>query len=323
MSNAKARLKAGIRRAVRWVPSKPRPAILMYHRIGRETFDPWGLVVERDRFAAQVEWLSRSRKVLPLTEFARLHQERRLPREAIALTFDDGYASILDAIRPLEKYKLHATVFIPAELIERGGDFWWDELARRIVDWPGDTLQLDGVPLSVPAAHDQDHLWPPDAAPRTPRQKLFKSLWSRLHGMRPAALAAAMKQLRDQSSTQGAIDRPLTAAEARSVSRATISFGSHGLSHPSLPALSHEEKVREISGSIAQCEAVAGTRPEAFAYPFGDLDEASIRLAARAGYACACATGDAFVSRRSDAFALPRIRVCNWEPRRLHDMLGG
>src|SRR4051794_24260192 len=46
MSTAKAWLKAGIRRAARWVPRKAGPTILMYHRIGLETFDPWGLVVE-------------------------------------------------------------------------------------------------------------------------------------------------------------------------------------------------------------------------------------------------------------------------------------
>lgn len=73
MSTAKAWLKSGIRRAARLVPRKPRPAILMYHRIGRETFDPWSMLVEPDRFAAQIEWLSGSRKVLPLTEFARLN----------------------------------------------------------------------------------------------------------------------------------------------------------------------------------------------------------------------------------------------------------
>src|SRR5881275_1855421 len=95
MSTAKAWLKGGIRRAARWVPRKAGPAILMYHRIGIETFDPWGLVVDPDRFAGQLEWLALNRTMLPLTEFARLHLERQLPPDAASLTFDDGYASVL------------------------------------------------------------------------------------------------------------------------------------------------------------------------------------------------------------------------------------
>lgn len=325
MSGGKARLKAGIRRAARLLPRKPRPAILMYHRVGSDRFDPWGLVVERDLFAAQVEWLARERAVLPLTEFARLHRERKLPRNAVSLTFDDGYASVLDAVPLLEQHRLHATVFLPAELIELGRDFWWDELARMIIHWPADTLSLDGALLSVPPADGRDIRWPSDSPPRTPRQKLYRSIWSRLHAMQPAALEAAMAQLREQGSAiePSTTDRPLTLAQARSVSPATIAFGSHGLTHPSLPTLSPGEQQREIGESVARCEAVTGVSPETFAYPFGEFDPASMRLAREAGFACACATGNRFVGARSDLFALPRFRVCNWEPRQLHDMLGG
>ena len=160
MSTTKARLKAGIRRATRWA-RRPRPAILMYHRIGQETFDPWGLAVEPDRFAAQIAWLAANRTVLPLTEFARLHQERSLARDAIALTFDDGYASVLDAVPLLEKHELNATVFLPAELIERGGEFWWDELSHIVLNCAADTLHVDGTRHAVPPPARQG---PPVAA---------------------------------------------------------------------------------------------------------------------------------------------------------------
>ena len=143
--------------------------------------------------------------------------------------------------------------------------------------------------------------------------------------MRPAALEAAMAQLREQGETIEirTTDGPLTPAQARSISQSTIAFGSHGLTHPSLPALSAADQQREIGESIARCETVTGIRPETFAYPFGEFDPVSMRLARQAGFTCACATGDRFVGSRSELFALPRLRVCNWEPRQLHDMLGG
>ena len=322
MIDVRARLKTAMRRAVRLVPRRPRPAILMYHRIGREAFDPWGLVVELPRFARQIEWLAKNRIVLPLSEFARHQQERKLPPEAVALTFDDGYASVLNAVPLIEKHGLHATVFLPIKLIERGG-FWWDELPELVVGWRGDTLLLDGERRAVPRADERDRRWPPDTRPRTPRQKLFQSLWSNLHAMRPSALDAAMTQLRSQAANEPEVtDSPLTPEQVRSVKPSTIDFGSHGLSHPSLPRLSADEKQREIAESRVQCEALTGSAPAAFAYPFGDVDEVSVRLVEQAGYTCACATGDTFVRNRSPRFALPRLRVGNWEVGGLRDMLG-
>ncbi|MEO8453664.1 MAG: polysaccharide deacetylase family protein [Sphingomicrobium sp.] len=323
MSTAKARLKAGIRRATRWART-PQPAILMYHRIAQETFDPWGMAVEPDRFAAQVDWLAANRTVLPLTQFARLHHDRNLPRDAIALTFDDGYASVLDAVGLLENHGLNATIFLPAELIERGGEFWWDELSHIVVNCAADTLQADGARHAVPPPHERDRQWPPYSPPRTPRQKLFQSLWSILHGMRPASLDAAMAELRSQTPPiePNAMDRPLSPQQVRSIDSPAISFGSHGLTHPSLPKLGPNEKLREISESRRRCAALAGSTPASFAYPFGERDNVSVRLVEEAGYVCACATGDAFVSSRSAIFALPRFNIGNWEAEHLRDMLG-
>lgn len=325
MTTPKALLKAGLRRVGRWAPHGARPAILMYHRIGHNTFDPWGLSVERDRFAEQIEWLGGNRTVLPLTDFARLHQARKLPRDAISLTFDDGYASVLDAVPLLEKHELHATVFLPTDLIERLHEFWWDELTHIVLNWSNDTLQLEGAIVPVPPPHEQDRRWPPDTPARTPRQKLFLSIWSKLHARTPIGLSAAMRELREQgpATKPSRTDRPLTPKQIGPIRSAAVSFGSHGLNHPSLPALSKEEKLREIADSKARCSALTGGVPAAFAYPFGEWDETSRRLVEQAGYACACATGDAFVSARSNVFALPRLRVGNWEVRRLRDMLGG
>jgi peptidoglycan/xylan/chitin deacetylase (PgdA/CDA1 family) len=324
MNTGKAWLKAGIRRAARWLPRRPRPAILMYHRIGMETFDPWGLSVEPHRFAAQVKWLKDNRAVLPLSEFARLHKQRTLPDDAVSLTFDDGYASVLIAVPLLEEHGLHATVFLPTKLIEGGHEFWWDELAKLILEWRLDTLRLGDARMSVPPAHEQDRAWSPDAPPSTPRQKLFQSIWSRLHAMPPEALDAAMTHLRSQTTIEPyEADRPLTPDQVQSIGSSTIAFGSHGLNHPSLPSLAREQKLREIEESRIGCAAMTASAPTAFAYPYGDFDETSSKLIEQAGYACACAGGDKFVTSRSDAFALPRLRVGNWEPRTLQNMLGG
>ena len=114
----------------------------------------------------------------------------------------------------------------------------------------------------------------------------------------------------------------MTAAEVRSVRSELIEFGSHALSHPSLPKLGPDEKRREISASLDACEAVAGARPTAFAYPYGDADPESERLAEEAGFVCACRADGGFVTRKSSSFSLPRMLVGNWNSAELARRLG-
>jgi peptidoglycan/xylan/chitin deacetylase (PgdA/CDA1 family) len=297
----------------------------MYHRIAYETFDPWGLAVESPLFEAQLRWLARHRDVMPLSEFARRHRDGRLRRDAIAITFDDAYASVLTTAAPLVKrHGLTATVFLPVALIERGRLFWWDELAQIILNFAGEKLRWKGSELSVPPPSERDRIWEPDAEPATPRQSLFHSLWSQLRTMHPDDLEQSMAELRAQSGDCGQNgEGPVSGSALRQASPPLIEFGSHALTHASLPALDDRQKRREIEESRSRCEALTGKTPVTFAYPYGDRDTASMRLAEEAGYACAVTTDPGFVTSHSDPFALPRLAVGNWRADQLSDALRG
>lgn len=299
----------------------------MYHRIGAESFDPWGLAVAPERFAAQLEWLARHRTVLPLAEFAALHSEQRLPRNAVALTFDDAYACNAEVAVPmLERRGLPATIFVPAELIERGEEFWWDDLERIVLDHPGPALDLGGDSHLLGERQPDDRDWAPDAAPRTPRQRAFHRLWSQLREQPPAKLAAAMRELRGQAGGPAEprpSHRPMTPAELQSIRSPRIEIGAHSLTHPSLPTLSPDEKRHEIVDSVGRCAAISGAAPRTMAYPYGDFDAEAEQLAEDAGFVCACTTEHAFVGERTRAFAMPRRQVGDWSSGRLARMLGG
>ena len=171
-----------------------------------------------------------------------------------------------------------------------------------------------------------DRYWPPDQTPATPRQRAFHSLWSRLRELEPAALSAAMKQLREQAGSPTEprpSHRPMTPAQVKAARSANIEIGGHSLTHPSLPRLSPAEKRREIVDSVARCAAISGVTPRTMAYPYGDSDAESERLAEDAGFTCACTTEHAFVRPQARAFALPRRQVGDWDAGRLAQMLGG
>lgn len=313
------------RGALRALPRADRPTILMYHRIAKDSFDPWALLVAPDNFAEHLRWLAAHRSVLALTEFAERHRNGSLPRDAIALTFDDGYACAAEVAAPLlSSFGLPATIFLPVELIERGDPFWWDELQDVVLGHDGNSLRLGGEPISLPPRDRRDAQWEPWARPSTARQQIYQRLWEMLRSKPPAELRTCMMELRDQVPhplSAPALRRPMTPREVRAIASDCIQFGSHALTHPSLPRLNSSEKAREIQESVVRCWALSGQRPRSFAYPFGDFDAESLALVEKAGFELACATEERSVPAGQSVFALPRLGVGNWTAARLERAL--
>jgi peptidoglycan/xylan/chitin deacetylase (PgdA/CDA1 family) len=271
-----------------------------------------------------MEWIAKHRTVLSLTELASRNREGSLPANAAAITFDDGYACNAHVAAPvLRRLGLPATIFLPSAIIEAGRQFWWDELQDIVIEHPASTLKLDGKTVAIGPTNETDGEWPPGEPPRTDRQRAFLTLWSRLRTRTIDGLASALSELsgdRVKSAAQS-LKRPMTVQEIRSVA-APVEFGSHALTHRSLPALNRADRAKEISESIDRCEAITGYRPRSFAYPFGDAGAESIRLVEQAGFECACITGERSVSPNSDVYALPRIGVGNFPAVKLPQLLG-
>ena len=300
------------------------PAILLYHRIATEVFDPWSLAVSPEHFAEQMEWLARNRTVLPLAEFARTHREGTLASDATAITFDDGYACNVQVAAPiLEQLGLPATIFLPAEIVEQGRPFWWDELQTIVIDHPGEGTRLDEETIALGPRQEADRHWVPGAPPRTQRQRAFVTIWSRLRTRTSARLSSALVELRSdaESAPLDTLKRPMTIEEARSVG-SLIQFGSHALTHRSLPTLSAADKAQEIRESKERCEAITGRTAECFAYPFGDADADCLDLVQSAGFHCACITGERFVGPTAHSYALPRIGVGDFGADRFAQRVG-
>ena len=105
--------------------------ILMYHAVADVAADPNMLCVPPERFAAQMAWMERRGLrgvgVGALIEAMRADRSRGL----VGITFDDGYASVLDAALPvLQRHGFGATVFVISDRL--GGRNDWDEGT----DWP-------------------------------------------------------------------------------------------------------------------------------------------------------------------------------------------
>lgn len=121
-------------------------AILTYHALEDSRSVT---AVSPDRFRMQMAALARNRyEILDLAELARrLDRERPLPRNVIALTFDDGYRSVHTVALPeLRRRGFPATVFLATGHCGR-----WN-------DWPGEGECAPRRPMltieEVRALHD-------------------------------------------------------------------------------------------------------------------------------------------------------------------------
>jgi peptidoglycan/xylan/chitin deacetylase (PgdA/CDA1 family) len=316
-----------LRRAV-----APDAIVLLYHRIDDAQPDPWALAVTRGHFAEQLAVLRRRCHPVRLQDLVAARRAGRVLRRAAALTFDDGYAdNLLNAYPLLARFDVPATVFITTGPLGERSEFWWDELARRLLT-PGTlpaifSLQLDqrdhrwelGAAAVYSAADAHQHrgwiAWG-DELP-TVRHRMYRELWELLHPLPECERQGALAQLRAWAGTSsgGAAARTLLPDEVCTLGRSgLVEIGAHTVTHPSLSALALDAQRSEIERSKAQLEQIIDQPVRGFSYPFGrraDYTAETIALAHGAGFACGCSNFPGPVDRTTDLFQIPRFNVPN------------
>ena len=305
---------------------RPKPVILMYHRVATPRVDPWDLAVHPDRFADQLAVLRTSRRPLALSEFVDRARRGSLPGDAVAVTFDDGYADTLRQARPrLAAAGVPATLFLATAFVGQSVEYWWDELARGILERDaaldaealiGDARVRLTLPGVIDAARDAA-TWRAAEPPRTTRQALYYALWERMRALRAVERTAAMSRLRDALHLPAPQpdDLPMTAAEVGELAADPLfEIGGHTATHPALPMLAPAERRRDILDGKHACEGLTGRPAAGFAYPHGANDADARAAVAECGFAWACTTQARPVAPpEPDWYALPRIAVLDWD----------
>ena len=107
---------------------------LLYHRVAALDCDPWRLAVTPAHFAEHLELVARTCRCVALAELIEgPDDDDPLPR--VAITFDDGYVDLLATAQPLlQRFDLPATLFLPTGLLGSERGFWWDDLARVVLE---------------------------------------------------------------------------------------------------------------------------------------------------------------------------------------------
>lgn len=310
----------------RLLPAPVRPLILMYHRIASPKVDPWGLAVRPANFEAHLGILRRRRSPMTVSELVRQLDRGALPDDAVAVTFDDGYVDNLRRAKPLlSAAGVPGTLFVTTGAIGQQAEFWWDEVARGILAREAAldcTVTIAGEPIRIAFdAIDPTSIatsgWRAWQDPATPREAAYMHVWSRLRAAPARERDAAMRMLRQAlgQTTAHPDDLPMSASGvAEMAAEGLVEIGGHTVTHPVLPLLDPDERRREILDGKQACERMVHGTIAGFAYPHGAIDDDSRAAVQECGFAWACSTVSACVSRtHPDRFALPRMFVEDWD----------
>ena len=315
------RLMNAVRRRIHRV--RPRPLILMYHRVAEPRTDPWELAVRPSHFEQHLAVLRKSRTVLSMSELLHQLDHGTLPGNAVAVTFDDGYADNFDEASPrLAVASVPATLFVTTGAVGQPTEYWWDELARLILlhDGPVDQeVMIAGQRCRVAFSESRAvKQWRACDEPPGRREAAYIGFWRRLRDVSPDVRDEVMSALRE-SLTAPPVDPkdlPMTAQQLALLAAAGLfEFGGHTVTHPALPTLDAAQRRREILVGKLACERMTGRILSGFAYPHGALDHDSRVAVEECGFVWACSTRASPLSRSLDfdRYALPRIWVRDWD----------
>ena len=282
----------GVTRAFLTSTRPRRFLVLCYHRVNDDAH-PFFTGTPVALFRKQMEALRRHFTVLPLTELGERARLRDLPRNGVAVTFDDGYRdNYTNAFPVLRDVGLPATVFLTTDALDRNSLLWHD----RVFDGFHRTRKAEA-------------------------RASFATVLTRLRRSSPEERDLRIDSLLEDLAIEPGVPsgwEKLTWQQVREMASHGISFGAHTLDHPILTLVSEGEARRQIRESKKRIEAELGSPVTMFAYPNGgasDFDRSTQRIVEEEGLSLAVTTVSGANDESTNPYSLRRTGMWGDDPR--------
>ncbi len=273
---------------------------LLFHRVppARDPISPSELVLPE--FERVLDQLAEHAKVLPLSEALERQRRGRLPRRAVAITFDDGYAEWLEVVAPaLRRRRLPATFFVTTGHLA-GGAMWHERINAAV-----SALPVRGADLPYGLAAFADLSTPQR------RVELAQALQQYYKHVSLRERNQGIEALEAQAEQPLRAPRPFDADSVRQLRQQGFEIGAHTVRHPILSAVPDDVAREEIGRSKEELEAILGERVPMFAYPNGvplqDFTQRHVEMVKACGFEGAVITGGGVAGRGTDPYLLPRF----------------
>ena len=284
---------------------QPRGAlVIMYHSVVDEANAPYidqSFSVTEEQFEAQLRYLKRNANVISLSEMVDCVQGgKRLPENAVVLTFDDGYMNNLTHAAPLlEAYDLPAMIYLCTGYVDRQQSQWDDVLYTMFRFRGAQRLQWQGTDFDL----------------------ANKEMLSRAFGAVGGALITSTVSERDQilddirhqlqpdcefpQLTMGWDDVRYLASHYPK-----IELGLHTADHLDMTRLTSAELEAEVMKSRETFFRELGYEAEHYSYPYGRHTEAVAEQLRAMGFRSAVITQPTeLVTEKTHPFMIPRYEI--------------
>jgi peptidoglycan/xylan/chitin deacetylase (PgdA/CDA1 family) len=308
--------KSGVLSAlVKWRERTPAPwlSILTYHRFagpeGAQPFDDGVVDVTPEEFERQVITLKKHFTVVGTEELCAFAQGASLPKNPVAITFDDGYAGVHEHALPvLKRHGCKAIVFVATSFITQRSIYWWDRVAYIVKRSRREELWLKyPFPMQIDLSSRHDAIV---RVLRVIKAHPGLDLARLLEEVGKAAGVAFTHEMDHAFADQLLMNWD----QIRELKAAGIDIESHTRTHRVLGTLSPHELSAELRGSSDDLARELGAPPRALAYPVGRpiARDSLIRSElSRAGYVIAFTngTGPTPIGGPLDPFSISRHMV--------------
>ncbi|TYT23938.1 polysaccharide deacetylase family protein [Luteimonas viscosa] len=252
--------------------------VLAYHRVrevAREfAFDRALVSASPADFRGQMRHLRECYHPVSCREVvAALDGGPALPRDAVLVTFDDGYDDNYAVAFPiLRELGVPATFFVATGHIDNGMPYAYDWVAHLVVTMNDGRLCLPDLGIDLPLPADRDA-----------RHALTGVVLDRLKYLDDTGQQAVIDDLqarcgRPRTAAAHADCRPMTWDQLREMRDGGMEIGGHGVHHRMLAKLSDGALQAEISECQARLTAELGAPAIALSYPVGGPDAYDARV---------------------------------------------
>jgi peptidoglycan/xylan/chitin deacetylase (PgdA/CDA1 family) len=239
-----------------------RLRVLAYHTVNNPT-----------NFEKQLNYISTHFTVItPIELKEHLYHNKKLLKNAVLITFDDGDSTVLENGLPLlEKYNFPATLFVITELVGTSKPFWWYEMEQL---------------LDKSSANSK--VWEVKKIPNAER-------------------VAYLDEIRNKNQRK-ITQRQLTLEELKLMQSKNITIANHSHTHPMFDKSTSEELDFEMQ-MTSNYLLENGFEHELFAYPNGNYDLESEKILKKHGIKFAFLFDHFINAKNINPLRISRIRV--------------
>lgn len=257
------------------------------------------------QFEEMLHFIRRHFNVIPLSDAVNAMKNGKLSARTACITFDDGYPCWISGVAPLlKKANLHATFYITTGQF-KGLPMWHERVARAIVGFKGQSLDIIGFGLPPLPMHGLKQ-----------RSEAFSIVEQFLKYQTVEVRETLLLMLEMQAGVLAGEVPCMNESQLKELAAMGFGIGAHTHSHPILSLCNRQQAVTEIGSVREILSGMLKCKVESFAYPNGrpgtDFNSEHVEIVKSAGYLNAVTTDWGAANPNTSPFEIPRFTP--WGP---------